>query len=122
MICFFPQIISPHDKRIQESILANQVPWVESRDSSVLNVDNPKYIDPLSEVMKEYYGQLKEAALSPAVNAKSTVKFTYTAMHGVGYNYMKGAFRVAGFEVRFFVHFVQCYHQFFSFLQSNSML
>lgn len=92
------QIISPHDKRIQESILANQVPWANSRDSSVLSVDNPKYIDPLNDVMKEYYEKLKEASLSPAVNAKSTVKFTYTAMHGVGYKYMKEAFNITGFK------------------------
>ncbi|XP_034255571.1 phosphoglucomutase-2 [Thrips palmi] len=92
------QIISPHDKRIQESILANQVPWVDSRDSSVLNADNPKFIDPLSQVMKEYYQQLQKALLSADVNAKTSVKFTYTAMHGVGYKYMKEAFNIAGFK------------------------
>lgn len=65
-----------------------------------MNVDLKDCIDPLSEVKKEYYDQLKDAALTTTVNANCKVKFTYTAMHGVGYKYMKEAFEIAGFEVR----------------------
>lgn len=92
------QIISPHDKRIQESILDNLIPWAESRDTSLLKADNPKYLDPLPEVMQEYYGRLKQALVSTSANEKSSVKFTYTAMHGVGYKYMKEAFQISGFK------------------------
>ncbi|KAK3928657.1 Phosphoglucomutase-2 [Frankliniella fusca] len=92
------QIISPHDKHIQESILANLVPWDTSRDISVLQSDKNKCLDPLDEVTTIYFEHLKNALLTPTVNASSPLKFTYTAMHGVGYKYMKEAFQIAGFK------------------------
>lgn len=66
----------------------------------MLNADNPNFVDPLKDVLSEYFGHLKNAALTPAANSKSSVKFTYTAMHGVGYRYMKEAFHIAGFKVK----------------------
>lgn len=92
------QIISPHDKLIQESILANLVPWDESRDTSILQSNKNMCLDPLEEIMTNYFEQLKSVLLSPTVNATSPLKFTYTAMHGVGYKYMKEAFHIAGFQ------------------------
>lgn len=97
---FLSQIISPYDKHIQESIMANLVPWKESRDTSVLSESNRKYVDPLDEVRKEYFSHVKNAVVTPSANLNSPLKFTYTAMHGVGYKYVAEAFKIAGFKVK----------------------
>lgn len=92
------QIISPHDKQIQESILKNLLPWDESRDTSVMVQENDKFSDPINEITDKYFAQLQKSLFSPEANGKTSLKFTYTAMHGVGYKYMQKAFRIAGFE------------------------
>ncbi|XP_046388515.1 phosphoglucomutase-2 [Ischnura elegans] len=91
------QIISPHDKGIQESILNNLCPWETSWDTSILSKSS-LLKDPLCHVMKMYYDILSNDVLFPNVNANTPIKFTYTAMHGVGYPYMVEAFEVAKFK------------------------
>ncbi|XP_015586696.1 glucose 1,6-bisphosphate synthase [Cephus cinctus] len=91
------QIIPPHDKGIQKSILANLVPLDASWDVSKI-YDSPLYKDPLKEIMRSYYAVLKDDVLYPEVNRNTILKFTYTAMHGVGYNYMVAAFEAANFK------------------------
>ncbi|XP_043277545.1 glucose 1,6-bisphosphate synthase isoform X2 [Venturia canescens] len=91
------QIISPYDKGIQNCILKN----LEPRDSSwkLENVYNsPLYRDPLEDVMKSYFPIIKDNTLYPEVNQNTILKFTYTAMHGVGYNYMVAAFDNSNFK------------------------
>lgn len=88
------QIISPVDKQIQESILNNLKPWCVSiwADDAFKQCKNVS--DPLKEVFDEYLKRCG-AALIPehkAFNGQTTLKFTYTAMHGVGYNYVKKLF------------------------------
>ncbi|XP_072748203.1 phosphopentomutase isoform X2 [Anoplolepis gracilipes] len=91
------QIISPHDKKIQNYILNN----LEPLDSS-WNVNgvysSSYYEDPREDIMRLYYQDLKETVLYPEVNRNTTLKFTYTAMHGVGYEYMAAAFEVANLK------------------------
>lgn len=91
------QIISPHDKGIQESIKNNLCPWETSWDTSIIQ-KSPLRKDPLCHVMKMYYDILSNDVLFPNVNANTPIKFTYTAMHGVGYPYMVEAFEVAKFK------------------------
>lgn len=92
------QIITPHDKGIQKCILEN----LEPRESSwrIENVyDSSLYRDPLEDVMKSYFPIVKENTLYPEVNQNTILKFTYTAMHGVGYEYMVAAFDNSNFKV-----------------------
>ncbi|XP_059470245.1 phosphopentomutase [Neocloeon triangulifer] len=91
------QIISPHDKNIQNSILNNLTPWEKAWDTSSLQ-SYPSLQDPLSKVMKEYYAKLSEGVHDRHSNESSSTKIVYTAMHGVGYTYMVEAFKVAGFK------------------------
>jgi len=94
------QIISPHDKKIQSYILNNLEPLESS-----WNVDeiysSSYYEDPREDILQLYYQDLKETVLYPEVNRDTTLKFTYTAMHGVGYEYMSGAFEAANLKVIF---------------------
>lgn len=91
------QIISPHDKKIQSYILNNLEPLESS-----WNVDkiysSSYYEDPREDIMQLYYQDLKETVLYPEVNKDTTLKFTYTAMHGVGYEYMSAAFEAANLK------------------------
>lgn len=91
------QIISPHDKKIQNYILSNLEPLESSWDTSKI-YESPYYQDP-KDIIQEYYKDLKENVLYPEVNRNTTLTFTYTPMHGVGYEYMVAAFEVANFKV-----------------------
>ncbi|EZA54197.1 Phosphoglucomutase-2 [Ooceraea biroi] len=91
------QIISPHDKKIQSYILDNLKPLEVSWDVSKV-YDSTYYEDPRDDIMNSYYKDLNDKVLYPEVNKNTTLKFTYTAMHGVGYEYMAAAFETANFK------------------------
>ena len=92
------QIISPHDKGIQKSIVKNLSPREASWNVEKI-YKTPLYTDPLNDVMHSYYSIIKNNTLYPEVNQNTILKFTYTAMHGVGYNYMVAGFENANFKV-----------------------
>lgn len=106
------QIISPHDKEIQKSILDNLEPLSSSWDTSIVYT-NPLFKDPLSEVMKSYFSHIKKNVLYPEVTANTPLKFVYTPVHGVGFDYMIEAFKVSEFKVNF-IH-LKIYFYTFSF-------
>lgn len=92
------QIISPHDKKIQKYILENLEPAESSWD--VMKVyTSDLYIDPWSDIMQSYFSDLKQSVLYPEVNRNTILKFVYTPMHGVGYEYMTAAFNAASLKV-----------------------
>ncbi|XP_047119897.1 phosphoglucomutase-2 isoform X3 [Schistocerca piceifrons] len=91
------QIISPHDKNIQKHILNNLCPWENSWDTSILQ-SSPLMKDPLREVWDAYYSRIQDDILFANLNANTSVKFTYTPLHGVGYPYMLQAFNTANFK------------------------
>ncbi|XP_014484362.1 PREDICTED: phosphoglucomutase-2 isoform X2 [Dinoponera quadriceps] len=91
------QIISPHDKKIQSYILNNLKPLESLWDISKI-YKNPLNMDPTTYITECYYKDLRDGVLYPEINKNTTLKFTYTAMHGVGYDYMKSAFDAANFE------------------------
>lgn len=94
------QIISPADKLIQEEILKNLEPLSSSWDTSI--IQNSKYIsDPLDDILPSYVEAVSKELVKEhvAINKKSNIKVTYTAMHGVGYNYIKSLFDVIGVQV-----------------------
>ncbi|XP_031839249.1 phosphoglucomutase 2 isoform X2 [Nomia melanderi] len=91
------QIISPHDKKIQKYILENLEPIESSWD--VVNVYNSiLYKDPWDNIMQSYFHDLQQTVLYPEINRNTILKFTYTPMHGVGYEYMSAAFNAANFK------------------------
>lgn len=92
------QIISPHDKEIQKNILDNLEPLASSWDTSIV-YSNPLFKDPLQEVMASYFNDVKSDVLYPEINKSTSLKFVYTPVHGVGYNYMTEAFKAANFKV-----------------------
>lgn len=94
------QILSPSDKQIQEQIEENLEPLDSSWDTSILKGNELNY-DPLEEVMEDYMKTLKESILDKylEISRASSLEFTYTAMHGVGYNYILKAMELCGLKV-----------------------
>ncbi|XP_055712010.1 phosphopentomutase [Phlebotomus papatasi] len=93
------QIISPHDKGIQESILQNLIPWPTSWN--VDKLDSPLLSDPYDEMVQLYFEKLSRVIPKSLVNdcnAKSKVQFVYTAMHGVGWPFVEQGFATAGLK------------------------
>lgn len=97
------QIVSPHDKEIQKKILENLEPSESSWNTSKV-YESPLYKDPLNDIMVSYFENIKENVLYPEVNKNTILKFTYTAMHGVGNDYMTAAFNAV--NVKVFIKFV----------------
>ncbi|XP_063702297.1 phosphopentomutase [Culicoides brevitarsis] len=90
------QIMSPHDKDIQKSILNNLVPLESSWDLTRLT--SPLVKNPYDEILSSYCSKLRQNIPKTYFdcNSKSSLKFVYTAMHGVGYPYVVEAFKAAG--------------------------
>ncbi|KAH3762819.1 phosphoglucosamine mutase [Pelomyxa schiedti] len=81
------QIVSPIDGVIAKLIDENLVPW------DISNVNKALITDPLEEVSRKYFTTIGSTmCYHRAENATSTLKITYTAMHGVGGVYMGRAF------------------------------
>lgn len=91
------QIISPHDKNIQQYILNNLQPLDSSWDVSILKKSN-LIQDPYTEAFEDYYQQMLINIPTTFIelNRKSELKFVYSAMHGVGYPFIVEAFKQAG--------------------------
>ena len=97
-----PQIIPPHDVNIQNSILDNLPPasGADSFEESFLERFSPRtvpsLVDGLERYSAEYYDDLRSFVYDEAMNGGSAVKIVYSAMHGVGADFLDRAFRVAG--------------------------
>jgi phosphoglucomutase/phosphopentomutase len=104
------QIVSPHDKHIQSLILQNLQPWPQAwqaidlvlTDPSLLTGDasrssRPLLVDPLDRVSSEYYSEIRKRIHDPELIARTDIKFTFTALHGVGHKYMSAAFAACNF-------------------------
>lgn len=94
------QIISPHDKGIQQSILDNLEPKDSSWNTDIL--ENCSLLqDPYVEMYSAYYTKLKSYIPSKFLESNQKqkslgeLKFVYTAMHGVGWPYVEKAFEIA---------------------------
>ncbi|XP_017027378.1 phosphopentomutase [Drosophila kikkawai] len=87
------QIIPPHDEGIQEAIMNNLEPSASSTDDSVMCA-NSMLEDPYDIVVPPYFDALKKSLNCTMFesNNKCGLSFTYTAMHGVGYEFVKMAF------------------------------
>jgi len=87
------QIISPHDKNIQKSILEN----LEPLPSSWVVPSSNQVIDTFDEISKSYYENLHAVVPKEflSMNQKTKCRYVYSAMHGVGYPFVAEAFKVA---------------------------
>lgn len=93
------QIITPHDKNIQASILQNLLPLETSWNLDLLKSNQLK--DPYDEMSQLYFEKLAENVPKSFVadyNRKSTQRFVYTAMHGVGYPFIERGFETVGLQ------------------------
>lgn len=91
------QIISPHDKGISSNIEQNLEPWPQSWDTSILTKSTKCY-DPYPDLETTYMKDLLKLQYFRDLDTSTTLRFTYTAMHGVGYEPIKKAFASFGFE------------------------
>ncbi|XP_017132952.1 glucose 1,6-bisphosphate synthase [Drosophila elegans] len=87
------QAMAPHDQRIHDYMLKNLEPKPSSWETSSL-LDNQMVEDPYRQVYPLFYATLKK--LVPPIyletNECSQLRFIYTALHGVGYPFMREAF------------------------------
>lgn len=97
------QIVSPHDKHIQNLILQNLQPWpqawqtIDLLPAAACEATGMGVRDPLDQVSREYYSQIRKRILDPELIARTDIKFTFTALHGVGHKYMSAAFAACSF-------------------------
>ncbi|KAG4076207.1 hypothetical protein HA402_014756 [Bradysia odoriphaga] len=85
------QIISPHDKLIEKSILENLEPFSTSWNLDILS--SSLLTDPYDEMINSYYDKLKATIPKDVSETNHTSDFqcVYSAMHGVGYVYVNKA-------------------------------
>lgn len=91
------QIASPLDEHLAESIAKNLSPWPSSWDTEILD-NNPLVKDPYEEIFAAYNEDLQHLCYQKELNQKSPLKFTYTAMHGVGFPFAVRAMEEFGFN------------------------
>ncbi|KAH8252906.1 hypothetical protein KR032_002633 [Drosophila birchii] len=87
------QILPPHDEGIEESILNNLDPQGPTIDDSAM-CENSMLDDPYDMIVQPYFDVLKKTMNCTLFecNEKCTLKFTYSAMHGVGHMFAAAAF------------------------------
>lgn len=92
------QIVPPHDAAIASLIEDNLEPWVKYSASDVHQ--DPNCICLGSEIIDAYFTRLASLSLYSVDNAAmaTTYPITYTAMHGVGCPFVKGAFDAFGHD------------------------
>ncbi|KAI8145427.1 hypothetical protein BJV82DRAFT_643703 [Fennellomyces sp. T-0311] len=84
------QIIPPHDQGIAEMILHHLKPWTWDYDL----VDTSDLCQEPDGVIDSYFEELAALSRFQADNEKTSLKFAYTAMHGIGYPFAKRGFEV----------------------------
>ena len=93
------QILSPHDKNIQKHILDNLEPYSkEAFDENRVAYSNSNLIDPLEESSSSYFSVLDSILFDKSMNQSCRRKIVYTAMHGVGSDFIDKAFEATGFD------------------------
>jgi phosphomannomutase len=94
------QIRPPHDKNIQDCIMESlDLDRTKDVFNYKIKTRDEDVRDPLDEMSEEYFKILK-ASSSEFPLAKSVSgmpKIVYSAMHGVGADFIDQAFRLAGF-------------------------
>lgn len=96
------QIIGPHDKAIENSIKANLRPKAGAWDLDWLRTCRLLRDDSLPGLSRWYNEALTDAIPAHLQETnrhnESRLQFVYTAMHGVGYPYVRDAFEAVGLQ------------------------
>lgn len=87
------QITSPHDKEIQDAILANLEPWDGAWILNRLDAS----VDKLAEIEQAYYSEIERRIFDPSIIAAANLRITHTSMHGVADRYMMTILKRCGF-------------------------
>lgn len=106
------QILSPHDRYIQEHILSeeNQEPWPQAWMHELLSDENtiPKEWKDSSlirfiyqELCSAYDNYIKRIIVDTNTNQMSKIAITTTAMHGVGHTFLSRTLESAKFQNQF---------------------
>ncbi|KAL4227994.1 Phosphoglucomutase-2 [Mactra antiquata] len=90
------QIIAPVDKGISQCIYDNLEPWKDSWDVDYTETSELR-VDPYDDIHEKYQRDVNKLCYYKEENSKSKVKFTYTAMHGVGYIFTDKSVQQFGF-------------------------
>jgi phosphomannomutase len=90
------QILSPHDKHIQAAILDNLCPQPGAFEEP--SSDHPLLSDPLKRVNAPYFSVVSGHVVEQSAISALQIPIVYTAMHGVGYPYVRQAWQAAGFR------------------------
>lgn len=85
---------------IQDSIMKNLEPLHSSWRTDIVHQSKYRY-DPLADIIQDYVAAISSQLIQDhrAINKKSDFKFTYTAMHGVGYKYVQKLFDEIGVQI-----------------------
>jgi len=92
------QIVSPVDSNIQKAILENLEPWADDYNEQTEELLREKYkaicLDMIADIADKYFEKLaKKLCRHPDDNLNNTsLRFTYTAMHGVGHRWAERSF------------------------------
>ncbi|XP_074649687.1 phosphopentomutase-like [Tubulanus polymorphus] len=89
------QIIPPHDSGISAEILANLEPLESSWDTSIVE-KSQLCKDPYTTIKINYFTDVTKLCHHKGLNGMTKVKFTYTAMHGVGWHFCEDSFKAFG--------------------------
>jgi phosphomannomutase len=99
------QIVSPADKHIAASIIANEAPWDAGALADALDggageaalLAHPLVRDPTVDVLAAYIAAVKKSLWRvPVAAGEPAVHIAYTAMHGVGTPYVLDTFAAWG--------------------------
>ncbi|KAJ3287642.1 Phosphoglucomutase-3, partial [Blyttiomyces sp. JEL0837] len=82
------QIISPHDTGIAKRIQQNQTP--QTWDPTLCD-SNPNSIDQTTTLIDSYFEKMSSLIYHKEGNRNTTLKYVYTAMHGVGLPFVRKA-------------------------------
>ncbi|GFO18335.1 phosphoglucomutase-2 [Plakobranchus ocellatus] len=94
------QIIPPHDVGISEAINKSLQPMESSWDTSVLKNESKKslIINPMDDVIQKYNEAALAICYTRETNSECPVRFTYTAMHGVGHEFVCHTMKAFDFQ------------------------
>ncbi|XP_022918562.1 glucose 1,6-bisphosphate synthase-like [Onthophagus taurus] len=89
---FGVQFVHPIESELEDCIRNSLEPQSLSWETTILS-NSELRTNPLADVLKEYLDSISEYAMHDyrEINKKSLLKFTYTALHGVGFIYMARA-------------------------------
>jgi phosphomannomutase len=89
------QIIPPHDSGMAEAILSNLAPW-QSQYNLEGVLEHANYENVTDRIADAYYSAIGRLCRRREQNGKSSLGVVYTAMHGVGYQWVLRSFALFG--------------------------